>query len=159
YLHDPPDKALALAGHVARAARYAEAALGRPVDTSTLKLAADGVASVAERVPAPDWKVLTIAPTDSTLLVKHPLVGHARELTTGAVDEDWVCGQIEDIVRGLPDDAERRFLALWRRLSERLVDQAHPWFASLPADTRVPDHTIWHHLDITAGLRAAGVGE
>ena len=49
YLHDPPDKPLALAGHVVRAARYAAAVLWRPV--------ADSVLSVAERLPAPVWRV------------------------------------------------------------------------------------------------------
>src|SRR5204862_886589 len=95
---------------------------------------------------------------DSTLLVTHPVAGHERLVETGAVDEEWVRGQIENLVRGLPEDPERRFLALWRLLPERLADEAHPWFAHLPADTRVPDHTIWHHLDITAGLKAADEG-
>jgi CRISPR-associated protein Cmr2 len=159
YLHDPPDKALALGGHLARAARYAEAVLGRPVAEQELKFAADSVAAVAERIPAPDWRVLTVGPKDSTLQVNHPLAGHPRILKLGALDEEWVRGQIDDLVRGHPDPVERRFLALWRLLPERLANSAHRWFADLPADTRVPDHTIWHHLDITAGLKAAGVGE
>jgi CRISPR-associated protein Cmr2 len=159
YLHDPPDKALDLTGHVARAARYASAALGLPVETSQLKHVADAVASVAERLPAPDWRVLTMRPENSTLLVRHPLGGGVSSLPVGAVDEGWVREQVEGLVAGLPEEAEPRFLAVWRLLPERLADGAHPWFAHLPADTRVPDHTIWHHLDITAGLRAAGVGE
>jgi CRISPR-associated protein Cmr2 len=56
FLHDPPDKALDIRGHERRAARYLEAALGRPADVSLIKQEAglaDQLAAVAERLPMP----------------------------------------------------------------------------------------------------------
>jgi len=56
FLHDPPDKALDIRGHERRAARYLEAALGRPADVSLIKQdagLADQLAAVAERFWSP----------------------------------------------------------------------------------------------------------
>jgi CRISPR-associated protein Cmr2 len=154
YLHDPPDKALDIQGHPDHACRYAGSARGEPVVRSQLKNRSDALASVAERFPAPHWSAVKVDPDQGGLTVNHPLSGRPRQLPVGSIDEAWVVKQIQSIVDGLGDDRRRRFLALWRCLSEQLADAAHPWFASLPADTRTPDHTIWHHLDITAGLQA-----
>jgi CRISPR-associated protein Cmr2 len=63
---------------------------------------------------------------------------------------------IAEIVNGI-DNAESRFLALWRLLPNRLA-ALHPAYALLPADTRVPDHTIWHHADAAAALLPANSG-
>ena len=52
YLHDPPEKALGIHGHVARAGRYARAILGRDISDSEKKHLSDILASVAERLPA-----------------------------------------------------------------------------------------------------------
>ncbi len=154
YLHDPPDKALDIRGHLDRACRYGAAARDEPVESSQLKNRSDALASVAERFPAPHWRVLKVDPSLGQLTVNHPLSAQPRRLPVGSIDEDWVVKQVQSIVSGLSDDRRRRFLALWRMWPERLADAAHSWFANLPADTRTPDHTIWHHLDITAGLQA-----
>jgi CRISPR-associated protein Cmr2 len=73
------------------------------------------------------------------------------------VDEAAVERVILDIISSTSDEPRKKFLALWRLLPER-VTQQHPWLEFAPADTRIPDHTIWHHLDITAGLAAAEEG-
>ena len=36
--------------------------------------------------------------------------------------------------------------------------QLDPAYALLPADTRVPDHTIWHHADTATALLPADTG-
>ncbi|MCI0457805.1 MAG: type III-B CRISPR-associated protein Cas10/Cmr2 [Gemmataceae bacterium] len=154
YLHDPPDKALAIQGHVDRACRYAKSTRDEPVESNQLKNRSDALASVAERFPAPHWSALKVDPAQDGLTINHPLSGRPRQLPIGSINEAWVVKQIQSIMDGLGDDRRRRFLALWRFLPEQLADAAHPWFASLPADTRTPDHTIWHHLDTTAGLQA-----
>jgi CRISPR-associated protein Cmr2 len=48
-----------------------------------------------------------------------------------------------------------RFLAVWRLLKVRLIENVSGIFEDIPADTRTPDHSIWNHLDIVAGLKAA----
>lgn len=58
----------------------------------------------------------------------------------------------------LGKDAKLKFLALWRFGSENREELGQLW-SLLPADTRVPDHSIWNHLDLTsafAGARADG---
>jgi CRISPR-associated protein Cmr2 len=153
YLHDPPDKVLAISGHVERAGRYAEVARNEPVGSRQLQNLADSLASQVERLPAPHWQILTVVPQNRELTIFHPLSARRRDLKVGAIDAAWVIQHVRDLTQGL-NDSRRQFLVLWRFLLERLADADHPWFAHLPADTRTPDHTIWHHLDITAGLQA-----
>lgn len=155
YLHDPPDKALDIRAHVERARRYIAVALddvaeGRPGGE------ADQQAARAERLPAPHWQYLKVDP-NGTLQTFHPLSGQPHPLDVGSCDPDWVTRHIQHLVTQAGQETERRFLVLWRLLPERLAADGHPEYAYLPADTRIPDHTIWHHLDITAGLEAAQV--
>jgi CRISPR-associated protein Cmr2 len=155
YLHDPPDKALDIPAHVRRACRYAATVLGREVVPQDFGKHADQLASAVERLPMPtagkDGE-RAIGPRDGCLHVVHPLAGDGHDLRVGGVDEDAVLASLDGVAR-LPG-LQARYLALWRLWPERLA-QRHPWLGRLPADTRTPDHTIWNHLDITAGLQAA----
>ena len=143
-------------GHGERAARYASAALGRTVDVNELRLVAqpaDVSAAKAERVPMPTAGPSgsrAVGPIEGTLEVRHPLSGERGIVKCKPLDEGRVTEVIESIVDGLfkPRD---RFLALWRLLPERL----EPWMQRLPADTRIPDHTLIHHADIAAGIWAS----
>jgi len=56
-------------------------------------------------------------------------------------------------------DYEKLALWLWRNLSDQLNedDRATPW-PLLPADPRIPDHSVWEHLSLTAALATAGLG-
>src|SRR5581483_1062431 len=129
YLHDPPDKAADILNHVARACQYAEAVLDRNVDPGELKLRADVQASVVERFPAPHWKHLSVSPVGDRLLIRHPLSGSSRELVNCRTDQPWATDVIRGIIQGLGDDRERRFLAVWRLLPERLPEHGHDWLA------------------------------
>jgi CRISPR-associated protein Cmr2 len=160
YLHDPPDKVLDIPGHVNRARRYLAAVLGHEVDYQQVHQLADQLVSSLERLPTPRSETLTISPEQGKLVVYHPLVGEHSEVPPEyhiePIDVSQIEQQLRDIVQGL-DDTRCRFLALWRLLPERLI-QRWPWFSRLPADTRIPDHTIWQHLDITTALKAADAG-
>ncbi|MCR4413895.1 MAG: type III-B CRISPR-associated protein Cas10/Cmr2, partial [Thermoguttaceae bacterium] len=156
YLHDPPDKALDIAEHEARARRYLRAALGDDVSEAELKDLSDTLASVAERLPTPNARTLVVSPEQGRLTTFHPLSGKEEPLPVSDCREAVVRDAIEQAVRDI-DDTEQRFLMLWRTLKDRLSRVAR-WYAHLPADTRVPDHTIWHHLDTTAALKAAKTG-
>jgi CRISPR-associated protein Cmr2 len=153
YMHDPPDKALAIPGHGARARRYASVMLGRPVRLEDWEKHADHVAAAVERLPMPkagSEAERAVGPLDHRLTVVHPLSGESHTIVVGDVDENAVVAALQDLA-GLPEPSER-FLALWRLWPKRLAE-LHPSFARLPADTRTPDHTIWNHLDITAGMQ------
>lgn len=148
FLHDPPDKALSIGSHEDRTKGYIEAALGRSVESDKFKdLAkkADPLAAIAERPTMPIGD--KSAEVNYEGLVFHPL-DPKPQVFPATLNEADTRARIEKITAGL--DARARFLALWRRLPDELSHCAR-----LPAETRAPDHTIWHHLDITAGLHAA----
>lgn len=56
-------------------------------------------------------------------------------------------------------DWRRTFLRFWRLGSERPAPELGALWGVLPADTRIPDHSIWEHLRLTsafAGIFALG---
>lgn len=100
----------------------------------------------------------------------HPLTGHQLDLR-------WLADtDIRDIKErsfeqfsglivkdGEAVDWKRTLLAFWRFGPELSEDEdngklGHLW-PLLPADTRVPDHSIWDHLDLTSALAGAFAGD
>jgi CRISPR-associated protein Cmr2 len=161
-LYDPPDEALDIRGHEGRAARYLAAALGREIDAATVKAdasLADTLEAIAERLPMPTAGkngAPAISPENGQLQIHHPLGSNPHAETVPALNEVGVERAIRSIVDGI-EDRRPRFLALWRLLPEKLAE-LHPVYAVLPADPRVPDHTIWHQADAATVLLPAGSG-
>ncbi|MEW6263974.1 MAG: type III-B CRISPR-associated protein Cas10/Cmr2 [Thermodesulfobacteriota bacterium] len=160
FLHDPPDKALRIKGHEFRGARYASAALGEEITKTKLhdySRTEDQLASMIERLPTPAPGLdpsLMVSPEDGgKLFIRHPISGDEIQLTGCEINEQTVLQVISELVSG-HEEPENRFLAVWRMLPDKLTLE-NDWYANLPADTRVPDHTIWNHMDITAALHAA----
>lgn len=159
WLHDPPDKALSIKDHEARGQRYLAAALGydsgqrgRARET----VSGDVVVSTADRLPVPGYGPeykWAVSPQGGQLTAIHPLSGEPYSLEVTDVDEAGVESVISSIVKDI-EDIRLRYLALWRLLPERL-GTLYPFIGRLPADTRVPDHSIWQHMDATAGLSLA----
>ncbi len=161
FLHDPVDKALGIRGHESRAARYATAALDRTVTQAEIKdkaRIADPRAAAAERLPMGSDGERAVGPEDGALLVLHPVSGESGEVRCQPLDEERVIEVITGVVRGLSTPRER-FLALWRLLPERLEAEFGSWITRLPADSRTPDHSLFAHADITAGLAASLRGD
>ncbi len=160
WLHDPPDKAFAIRGHEARAARYLTVALGIEIAREEIKgHAGDQRASATERLPVPDWKAADQATVvdSEAMVVHHPLSAESNRSCgiplPDSIEETRLSAAIERLVDGV-DDTEKRLWLLWRRLPEDLEREA-PGFALLPADTRIPDHSIWQHLDTAAAMHVA----
>lgn len=174
WLHDPPDKALAVSSlrqapsHESRRGELAKALLGSDeVSQSKIKkvtAAVDVMAAQVERLPMPKGQHVNVE--NGRLTIRHPLAaGDAQQVTELLVPEwdqrlfDDQKRELQNVVQGLPgqDDslAFNRFLAIWRLGPDALTDKIHPCFARLPAETRTPDHTIWNHLDVTAAFKAA----
>jgi len=152
WLHDPPDKALDIFSHEARALRYLDRAVGHPVERAGLKGLHDQLASAFERLPVPTAGpngIRAAGPGPDGIAVRHPLSASLHSLRVAA-DPAAVERTIADIADGL-GSPRLRFLALWRLLPERLAALA-PGLERLPADTRCPDHTIFNHMDLAAGL-------
>lgn len=158
WLHDPFDKALAVKGHESRAALYTKAT-GCDVSRRGqhgLAAQADMMAAIAERVPMPTAGAKgerAVGPEDGLRIV-HPASGTDAKLTLCSLDPAQAVGVIEKTVCGLTEPRER-FLAIWRLLPDAIAEEFGDDAARLPADTRVPDHTLFQHADITAGMHAA----
>jgi len=160
-LHDPPDKALGIAGHKERARELQQIALGREATTEEARTAeqADQIASAADRVDFPEgseayWH------TEKAVLI-HPLAGRELDLGSLAVDTTNTHEAAKKVVELLVRDVSngvQRFLRLWRCLTEQLAKEfprVGTLFRMLPADTRQPDHPLTQHLSITAAIADA----
>ncbi len=158
WMHDPVDKALDVGTHKSRAARYVSCAVGKPVTYRDIDVAvksADIAAAIADRLPMPNAGMggkRAVELGDCPLEIRHPVSAEKHTLTNLVLDEAAVRCVIEDIVRTLPTSPRARFLALWRLLPERLAKKLGRDFALLPADTRVPDHSLFQHSDIATGI-------
>lgn len=170
-LHDPPEKALVLMrtaeGHEAgtsRTLRQQVAPDGFPADVDAAVHLADRWASAADRAAFPRrdgdgrypaWQ--TVRFNEQPVLI-HPLTGEALELrplhdVTPGEAERLATEHLQSLVH--EDDIRRTALAFWRFGPEVRDPAFRNLWKMLPADTRVPDHTIWDHLDLTAALATA----
>ncbi len=166
-LHDPPDKALNLIGHEQRAAEeLLKIVLGSVPAQARLELAkhADHIASAADRVDFPAGVSVNLRQKS---FLCHPLAG--RQLDLGNLQSADGSKTQEEAVKALcisGDDDRKRFLRLWRGLTEALEEwekqlglsqaqQLGKLWRLLPADTRMPDHPLMQHLSITAAIAGA----
>ena len=160
WMHDPVDKALDIPGHQVRAARYVSHALETTVSRQDVKdsaAEADPIAAISERIPMPaagPRGERAVGPENGQITIRHPVSAQPADLTGLTLDERRVTEAIAAIVTDLPDDPRTRFLALWRLMPERMGRN----LARLPADTRVPDHSLIQHADITSGIWASRQG-
>lgn len=175
-LHDPPEKALVLLrtreGHEGGtvAALLGEVfPQGVPEEIKRLAEQADHWASAADRAAFPKhegdrrhpaWQQVVFV--DDPVLI-HPLTGQAHRLQPFADDVSATAAQAlgtdhqrellqRDAQGGL--DYRRSALALWRFGPELAGNLAKVW-KLLPADSRVPDHTIHDHLDLASAFAGA----
>lgn len=104
----------------------------------------------------------------ATLDLKDALLPTTPDLASQVYQE--VLRTLTGLVAQLPatDDEEQRLthlaLVLWRMLPEalaqgssRVLGETSLWHL-MPADGRIPDHSIWDHLSLTAALTTAGIG-
>lgn len=177
-LHDPPEKSLVLMrtrdGHEGGTVRELLGQLfpqGVPREIERACEQADHWASAADRMAFPNaeadrrypsWQQVRFA--DEPVLI-HPLTGQAHRLNP--LSDDVQAAQAQalgtDHLRshlqhrddgGL--DWQRSALALWR-FGPQLKGELATLWSLLPADSRVPDHTIHDHLDLTAALASCFV--
>lgn len=168
FLHDPPQKALLLGqriGHENIAHSLIDAALGDVASNDAWDVAkrADHIASAADRIDFPRdtetcwWR---------RPILRHPHSGEIYDLgNLGRVDvhiiNDWVRKKVENVRRQSNGDLVKTFLYLWRQLADDLKQDEQPdqrlgaLWDLLPADTRIPQHTIWHHNRIVSALASA----
>lgn len=174
WTHDPAEKALVLlrdpAGHEGGTVRELQHTLFPSGIGSLAKQVkrADHWASAADRPQFPRsdkdgrYASWTQVRFDQQPVLIHPLSG--TEYPLGKLDIDpahikaastaHFKSLIETDAAGQPDP-RRTALAFWRFGPELDAGELRALWQLLPADTRIPDHTIWTHLDLTAAFASS----
>ncbi len=153
FLHDPIDKCLDIPSHKEKAKKYAEI-----IDISNIEeiKGPDMIASCMERSLLPKG---IIQDFDE---IRHPLLGEKIEIPK--FDPQEISSIVEEVFEEIKEeiknyDEKNKFIYLWRNLIDKLIEKSKdkPWkkyISLLPADTRIPDHSIWEHLKITSAVNA-----
>lgn len=162
YLHDPPEKALDLAWHKKRAEAHQG---GHELEDAEFHQEADHTAAAADRLPWPTYHHLACAFDGDLNHFKHPL-GKATLKIPPFTKADLATGKAWDsrpVLNRVADGADFdrvQFFAYWRLWRWWASDQRSPKdprMAFLPADTRLPDHTIWAHNSLVSAMQACVV--
>jgi CRISPR-associated protein Cmr2 len=164
YLHDPPSKCLDIRGHGDRSdAAFRQAGFtGETVGDYSRP--ADHVGAAADRLPFPGSLSagLTCRFDGIRNAFLHPLSGQKNPFHAEFKSQELVFdgeGSVqpvlsEECLAALADDDERdraRFFAHWR-LWPRNASERDYRMALLPADTRIPDHSIWTHMGVVSAM-------
>lgn len=159
YLHDPPEKALDIAWHRKRAEAHQS---GHSLEDAEFAREADHTAAAADRLPWPSYRHLACSFDGRLNHFKHPLGQASLKIspftsTDIATDKAWSSRPKISGDPASPDfDNRAQFLAYWRLWRWWASDQRSPRdprLAFLPADTRIPDHTIWAHNSLVSALQ------
>lgn len=159
YLHDPPGKSLDIAGHweVARAA-FIQAGFDEEAIKHYEK-SADHTAAAADRLPFPrhDASGMRCHFDGQRNAFRHPLSGERLTFKPFSSAELCIEGHhsVQPVVSSLDDDFsvdwQARYFAHWRLWRKHASENDYR-LGYLPADTRIPDHTIWHHMALVSAL-------
>ncbi len=155
YLHDPPEKVLDLAWHKARAEAYEK---GLALEDSVFARECDHTAAAADRLPWPHWRFLESAFDGRDNHFRHPLGASKFEInpySTADIAHHIASKSRPVLTQG---DDRAQFIALWRLWRWWASDHHDSRLAFLPADTRMPDHTIWIHNSAVSALQACVTG-
>jgi len=152
FFHDPIDKPFNIPGHEKRAKEYAEYFGVSGIDEGKYS---DQIASCMERSLLPrDIK------QDFTE-IRHPLSEEKLDVILNSqksIEEISSClEKISNSYKNLSD--KDKALLIWRNLLEEIIEKIQDeelkkCIPILPADTRVPDHSIWEHLKVTTAINA-----
>lgn len=175
WTHDPAEKALVLlrdpAGHEGGTVRKLQSLLfpnGLPKTLAAHVKRADHWASAADRPQFPRsdkdgrFAAWTQVRFDQKPVLIHPLSGTEFDLKTLDIDAAQIRNLSTDHFQTLVErddagqpDARRTALAFWRFGPELDAGELRALWQLLPADTRIPDHTIWTHLDLSAAFASS----
>ena len=157
FLHDAPDKCFDIASHEQTAARCQSAAGFTDNESRTERekhiKPADWFSAAAERFVFPKEKCSHTFSVEPLFI--HPLSSKPFNFPEGfAAKSGSHTEAIQTAIGGIrTDDWHERFFLYWRRWQENATALGnHQALAFLPADTRIPDHTIWNHMAVTAAL-------
>ena len=160
YLHDPPHKPVGIQYHEDQRGSFLNRFGLSEEDLREFKRRDDWQAAAADRLifPDPSKSGLKVDWKESWMEFCHPL-GGAR-LKAGAFPP--TAAQLEtELTRALEatrvtdrEEWQRKFIVGWRLWPELAAREKNAHFAYLVADTRIPDHTLWHHNALAAAFTA-----
>jgi len=164
YLHDPPTKALEIGTHRKRSETSFRQAGFIDTEVGDYLKSADHIAAAEARLPFPNSQkaALSCAFDGVRNGFRHPLSGEPIRFDAEfrsaeeafEIEETTQPCLSDDYLNALPDDDTRwraRFFAHWR-LWPRNATQKDYRMGFLPADTRIPDHSIWSHMQVVSAL-------
>ena len=166
FLHDPIDKALKVPGHERRAGHIADA-LGVSTPDKSEVVLMDIIAAGLDRANLPGYsddksKNGAINFSESPKIT-HPISGgEALKFSGNLESADVTTNQIVGFVREDTDrldtvwDKKTFFNYLFFALRKRIITEncgmlGHFW-NRIPADSRIPDHSIWNHAGMVSAL-------
>ncbi|MEW6419776.1 MAG: type III-B CRISPR-associated protein Cas10/Cmr2 [Nitrospirota bacterium] len=171
-LHDPPEKALILGkiGHEGRAVDLMNIIESSASITDETK-DADHIASASDRINFPKDIEARVDFSKEPVII-HPLSGKEFNIPLSAtsaisgMDYKQVMINVDNAIKEIASeysDLELRYLSLWAELQKIIKDIEKEYGSSalgqlwelLPADTRIPDHSIWEHRRVTSAIAGA----
>ncbi len=168
FLHDSPDKCFDIGRHEENAETFmsgagiADAEERRSLSKSIE--ACDHFAAAADRFVFPQKKCSTNYNGQKGSSFIHPLSSTAYITPEDLVDQ---AGHLHEILHSAVGGIESeswhvKFFLYWRRWLENAAtsdkqNAAHLAFS--PADSRIPDHTIWNHMAVTSALAGCIEGD
>lgn len=171
WTHDPAEKALVLmrdpAGHeggTVRALRQTLFPSGVPEKIQAAVKQADRWAAAADRPQfgggkRDDWASVRF---DEQPVLIHPLSGEEYDLRKLSEIEPAQIRALSEVhfdelivKENGAIDAKKTALSFWRFGPQLNGTDLPSLWQLLPADTRLPDHTIWAHLDLSSAFAAA----
>ncbi len=172
FLHDPVHKAFYIQGHEDRAAKIAAILKQTVLEKSDYEIA-DRIASglARARLPGYSW----VDENNGAVNLKkypaltHPLSGNSDLIFNLKGNENLsiteIHKQLIDLLKkdrniesspAETEDAKELFFYLFFALKKRLRNEKTAGIGGLwdliPADTRMPDHSIWHHCGLTSAI-------
>lgn len=170
YLHDPPSKCVDIRTHGDRSdAAFRQAGFTDREVGEYFRLA-DHTGAAADRLPFPKSQPAGLSCVFDGIRngFLHPLFGQKLPFGSEFKSQELVLdgeGSVqpvlsEDSLAALADDDERwraRFFAHWRLWPKHAAERDYR-MALLPADTRIPDHSIWTHMGVVSALGGCAVG-
>lgn len=166
FFHDPVFKAFDVKGHEIVASKFLKSLSEKDVGVEIRKTG-DAPASAMDRLLLPyelktkdDGRIIVDGSELNEFL--HPLSGNPLDVKKTIYDRyrndakflsQELIKWVESIVDKYPDDLGKLFHHLWWELPNKV-----PMIDFLPADTRVPYHSIIDHLDMTSALEGCKIG-
>jgi len=174
YLHDPPDKALHIPGHEERSRVLLDALGNLPHPHKDFYQHADKIAAGMDRAQLPghshdklengsvnfSQRPLLTHPTGKNAAIRldFPVTIHISEIaekTIAIIHKD-----MKELSAKFPRDPQSLSIARFHyfhhafreRLAQENVGDLGSIWHRIPADTRIPDHSIWQHCSLVSAL-------